>query len=124
MKRFLLSVWRGLIGRCPLCGRGKLFYAYYKVRERCDHCGVRYEPTSGQSTGGMAINLVLTMFLGFAGGILLVLRYPDRLFVGLAALLAVMALFHIIFYRFARGLWLGIMVMTGDLSHDRDDELG
>ena len=124
MKRFLLSLCRGLIGRCPLCGRGRLFHSYYKVRERCDHCGVHFEPTSGQSTGAMAINLVLTILLGFIGGIVLVLRYPDRLVVALAALLVVMALFHIVFYRFARGLWLGLMVMTGDLSHDRKDELG
>jgi uncharacterized protein (DUF983 family) len=123
MRRLLQAMLRGFIGRCPLCGRGRLFHAYYKVRERCESCGVVFEPTSGQSTGGMAINLVLTIFLGFVGGIVLVLNAPDRLGIGLLALLAVMALFHLLFYRFARGLWLGIMVATGDLAHDRD-ELG
>ncbi|MBA3469123.1 MAG: DUF983 domain-containing protein [Herpetosiphonaceae bacterium] len=123
MRQLLLALLRGFTGRCPLCGRGRLFRSYYKVRDRCESCNVQFEPTSGQSTGAMAINLVLTIIIGFVGGIFLVLYAPDRLGAGLLALLAVMTIFHIIFYRFARGLWLGIMVATGDLAHDRD-ELG
>lgn len=121
MRQFLLALFRGFIGRCPLCGRGRLFRSYYKVRERCETCNVQFEPTSGQSTGGMAINLVMTILIGFVGGIFLVLYAPERLALGMLALLVVMAIFHLLFYRFARGLWLGIMVATGDLAHDRDE---
>ncbi len=121
MRQFLLALFRGFIGRCPLCGRGRLFRSYYKVRERCETCNVQFEPTSGQSTGGMAINLVMTILIGFVGGIFLVLYAPERLALGMLALLVVMAIFHLLSYRFARGLWLGIMVATGDLAHDRDE---
>ena len=30
---------RGLAGRCPDCGQGKLFAGYLKVRPTCEHCG-------------------------------------------------------------------------------------
>lgn len=37
------SVWnglsRGLFGRCPHCGQGKLFRAYLKVAPECPSCG-------------------------------------------------------------------------------------
>lgn len=30
---------RGLLGRCPNCGSGRLFRAYLKVEEHCPTCG-------------------------------------------------------------------------------------
>ena len=34
----LPSVSRGLKGRCPACGQGKLFWKYLKVSGRCEAC--------------------------------------------------------------------------------------
>ncbi|HEY9235217.1 MULTISPECIES: DUF983 domain-containing protein [Phenylobacterium] len=36
---FLQSMRRGLKGRCPHCGEGKLFRAYLKVSPTCPACG-------------------------------------------------------------------------------------
>jgi uncharacterized protein (DUF983 family) len=33
------AIRRGLRGRCPACGRGKLFRAFLKVADRCPGCG-------------------------------------------------------------------------------------
>lgn len=33
------SLLRGLAGRCPHCGRGRMFRAFLKVADRCDACG-------------------------------------------------------------------------------------
>jgi len=33
-----LSLWRGVRGRCPRCGRGRLFCAFLKVDDRCSVC--------------------------------------------------------------------------------------
>lgn len=33
------AMWRGLLGKCPHCGEGKLFRAYLKPVDRCEHCG-------------------------------------------------------------------------------------
>jgi uncharacterized protein (DUF983 family) len=30
---------RGLLGKCPACGKGKLFRAFLKVADHCPNCG-------------------------------------------------------------------------------------
>ena len=34
-----LAMRRGARGRCPACGRGRLFTGYLKVRDQCSECG-------------------------------------------------------------------------------------
>ena len=33
------AMWRGTRCTCPACGEGKLFRAYLKTNDTCDHCG-------------------------------------------------------------------------------------
>lgn len=35
---FFPALFRGLRGRCPACGEGKLFWRYLKVEPRCPAC--------------------------------------------------------------------------------------
>src|SRR5690606_30797309 len=36
-----VSAWQaGLQGRCPACGRGRLFSGYLQVAEHCEACGL------------------------------------------------------------------------------------
>jgi uncharacterized protein (DUF983 family) len=39
-----ISLKRGLRGRCPRCGEGKLFRAFLKVDDHCSVCGLDYTP--------------------------------------------------------------------------------
>jgi uncharacterized protein (DUF983 family) len=32
----------GLLGRCPLCGEGRLFQGFLALRARCEHCGLDF----------------------------------------------------------------------------------
>jgi uncharacterized protein (DUF983 family) len=32
----------GLLGRCPHCGKGRLFQGFLALRPRCEHCGLDY----------------------------------------------------------------------------------
>ena len=44
------SVFRGLAGHCPACGKGPLFWKYLKVNGRCEVCDVdlaRYPADDG-----------------------------------------------------------------------------
>jgi uncharacterized protein (DUF983 family) len=34
-----LAMRRGFLGRCPNCGKGRLFRAYLKVVDHCESCG-------------------------------------------------------------------------------------
>jgi uncharacterized protein (DUF983 family) len=36
---FKTDLLRGLRGKCPNCGKGRMFRAFLKVTDRCDHCG-------------------------------------------------------------------------------------
>ena len=38
----LRSVARGFLGRCPHCGKGRLFGKFLKVADRCEACGEEY----------------------------------------------------------------------------------
>ena len=37
-----LPIARGLAGRCPRCGDGRLFQGFLGLRPRCEHCGLDY----------------------------------------------------------------------------------
>src|SRR6185436_4896034 len=39
---FKADIWRGLRGRCPNCGRGRIFRAFLKVADRCPECGEEF----------------------------------------------------------------------------------
>jgi uncharacterized protein (DUF983 family) len=33
------AMWRGACGKCPACGKGKMFSGFLKVAESCNNCG-------------------------------------------------------------------------------------
>ncbi|HTT46874.1 MAG TPA: DUF983 domain-containing protein [Pseudolabrys sp.] len=37
-----LAMTRGLRGRCPRCGEGRLFEGFLKLRPRCESCGLDF----------------------------------------------------------------------------------
>ena len=37
-----LPIARGLRGRCPRCGEGRLFQGFLGLRATCEHCGLDY----------------------------------------------------------------------------------
>jgi uncharacterized protein (DUF983 family) len=36
---FKTDLWNGLRGRCPNCGKGRIFRAFLKVQDQCEACG-------------------------------------------------------------------------------------
>lgn len=38
------ALLKGLLGNCPVCGEGRLFSSYAKLRPACDHCAVPLAP--------------------------------------------------------------------------------
>jgi uncharacterized protein (DUF983 family) len=47
----------GLRGRCPACGRGKLFRGFLALRPNCEHCGLDY--AFADSGDGPAVFVIL-----------------------------------------------------------------
>lgn len=65
-----LSMLRGARGRCPHCGKGRLFYRYLKVEPVCQSCGHdldRYPSDDGPAyfTVLLVGHLVIVPFLIF-----------------------------------------------------------
>lgn len=92
---------RALRLRCPHCGGAPVFASWFRRRERCGACGLRFARTGADYfTGAMFFNLILAEAL-FAGGLLitLVARWPavpwDILTaVAVAGMIAAPVLFH------------------------------
>ena len=38
-----LPIGRGLRGRCPRCGEGRLFQGFLTLRPACEHCGLDFD---------------------------------------------------------------------------------
>lgn len=51
------AVLTGLLGRCPRCGRGRLFNGYLTLAERCEVCGLDMD--FADSGDGPAVFLIL-----------------------------------------------------------------
>ena len=65
--RFFRALALGVVGRCPVCGHGKLFRTFFKINDSCPHCHASFIGSGNQSTGAMGINVVVTIALGFGG---------------------------------------------------------
>jgi uncharacterized protein (DUF983 family) len=66
------SLWNGVRGRCPRCGRGALFQGLLTVTERCSVCGL----TFGGHDAGDGPAVAAIFILGFAiVGLAMALEY-------------------------------------------------
>jgi uncharacterized protein (DUF983 family) len=97
-------VARGLRRRCPRCGKGAVFRRWFKVREQCDFCGLKYLENQGDLWGVLLftdrvlfiVPLITLFFIGRGAGsiwpylfgiflvIALVLTFPHRIGVTIA----------------------------------------
>ncbi|HEU5013737.1 MAG TPA: DUF983 domain-containing protein [Roseiflexaceae bacterium] len=95
-----------------------MFRSLFQMNVRCPVCGVIFERDGGEVTGGVAINSTVTSMIVFIGGGLAAVftdipLLPLMLGIGLFALV-----FSLWFYRHARGLWVGILYLTGSMFED------
>jgi len=112
--RALRALLDGLLLRCPQCHRGRMFPAGSTMARTCPVCGLRFERASGEITGGMAINTVLTLFVIVVCALVFG-RDPSVPLLPLIGGLALFAVvFPIAFYRSSRGLWASFLYLTGD----------
>ena len=69
------AVRRGIVGRCPCCGRGQLFRGFLKPVDACEACG---EVLHHQRADDLPPYIVITIVGHIVvGGILLAERYAD-----------------------------------------------
>lgn len=111
------AVLRGLRGRCPACGQGKLFWRYLKVSRRCpccDHDLARYPADDGPAYLTILLigHLIVAPLLFFP----IVWRAPAVFSVPIALCsLTALVLFAL---PVVKGGWIGLMYSLGVRSSD------
>ncbi len=64
------TLWAGITGHCPNCGRGKLFDGYLTLAPRCNVCGLDYD--FADSGDGPAVFVILVTGFIVVGAALIV----------------------------------------------------
>lgn len=107
--------------RCPNCEQGRMFAGFFRMHETCAVCGVRFERSSGESLGGMMVNLVVAELLTIGGFFAsYVLLRPDDMTPLIIFWLAFDVVFVLAFYRPARGMWVAVTHLTSGLTTDEE----
>jgi uncharacterized protein (DUF983 family) len=110
------AVARALLKRCPRCGQGKLFRAWFRMVKRCPRCGLVFERDEGSRLGSAMLNYaVVGVALVAYIVIAFVLTLPDPpvvpMLIGAAALITFVSL---AFFPFAKTLWTALdLVLHG-----------
>lgn len=106
-KTYFTALSRSWRLRCPRCGQGRLFRHWLHMRSECEYCHLHYEREPGYFLGSIYVNYGLTAllvtilyFLLFASGVV----SPQTAFWIVAAFALT---FPVIFFRYARSLWMG-----------------
>lgn len=109
-------LWRGLTKRCARCGSGDLYETWFRMKERCPHCGYRFEREEGFFLGAYVVNLAVAEALLVALCIvpliwLLATRPDQSLWPFVAAGLVAAVIAPIAFYPFSRTIWVAFELL-------------
>jgi len=115
-------VLRGIVRHCPRCGEGGLFPSWFKLRDRCPGCGMRFEREEGFWLGGYVINFAtgeagIMVLLALLIGMLANGQHINAvLFVALGAMIAVLG--PVATFPSSRTTWSAIDLIMRPLSED------
>jgi uncharacterized protein (DUF983 family) len=71
-----LPIARGLRGRCPRCGEGRLFQGFLTLRPRCDHCGLDFAFADAGDGPAVFVILIGGFIVVFAAMVTEILYQP------------------------------------------------
>ncbi len=108
MNTFTTLLARGLLLRCPVCGRGKLFSGLLKMNQQCPYCHFTFEREEGYFTSSMAINLVVSELLVTAFALPLAANQSVPIVPVLLIGAPLALLLPVLFFPHSRSLWLAI----------------
>jgi len=103
---FLRAGRRAILLRCPACGEGRLFQNLIRMNDSCSHCGFRFERPAGYFLGSTYINYGVTALITTASYVTLYFGFGWSKHRLLPGLLLFCSVFPLVFFRFARSLWL------------------
>lgn len=108
LKKFWPVIIKGLLERCPSCGKGKLYYRYLKQVEHCDICNenlgvIRADDGPAWLTILIVGHLLAPFIIAFSFNTI----WPNWLSISVWSVLAVVLAMMIL--PRAKGLFIGIL---------------
>lgn len=106
------SVFRGLSGRCPSCGQGRLFWKYLKINSRCEHCDedlARYPADDGPAY----LTILLVGHLIVAPMLFFPIVWESNPAYSMPIILGSLAVVTLLVLPRVKGGWVGMMYALG-----------
>lgn len=115
------ALLRGITKRCAVCGGGRLFDGWFRMKPACPRCGTTFEREAGFFSGGVFVNFAFTevvMFLYLAIATVVMLPHPEveALVVGSVAICVVLP---IALYPFSKTTWFAIHLLMEPITEPR-----
>jgi uncharacterized protein (DUF983 family) len=108
MTTFSELLRRGILLRCPVCGKGKLFCSAFSMHKQCPVCHFPYEREEGYFTSSIAIDLVVSELIVTAIALPLAANPTIPIIQVLMWCIPLAILLPIIFYWHSRSLWMSM----------------
>jgi uncharacterized protein (DUF983 family) len=106
MRRFTKLLKRGLLLRCPSCGKPTLVRGVLRVHDRCRVCGLPFEHDEGFFLGALVLNYLVTFFVGILPVIILTATGRLSILWGMVLAGAACIVLPVLFYWHAKSLWM------------------
>ena len=106
------SINRGLKGKCPSCGNGKLFWKYLKVSGRCEACDhelARYPADDGPAY----VTILLVGHLIVAPLLIFPIVWESSPVYSIPIIMIPLALLTLAILPRVKGGWIGMMYALG-----------
>jgi len=106
------SVFRGVAGHCPACGKGQLFWKYLKVNGRCEQCDedlARYPADDGPAY----LTILLIGHLIIAPMLFFPIVWQANPLYSLPIILGSLAAVTLAVLPRVKGGWVGMMYALG-----------
>jgi len=107
-----VTIWRGMRGLCPRCGKAPIFDGYLKVQEVCAHCAAPLGAMPADDAPPYVAMLVMVHVIGFV--VVMIFRFglsPNMMTYGFLLLLLIGVC--LIVLRIAKGGVIGILLKLG-----------
>lgn len=100
---------RGILLRCPNCGRAPIYRLFFTAHRECPRCGHDYERDPGDWTGGAEMMMLLAFPLAILLLFLLMTFGNLHPLWELAIVMGAVAVFVPLGYRHVKGFWLAVL---------------
>jgi len=97
---------RGIRLKCPICNKGRLFDGFIRMQKSCSVCAFHFERGPGYFLGSTYINYGVTTLLTTWTYVVLRFGLGISKPVLIPVLAAFCVIFPVLFFRYARSLWL------------------